>query len=99
MKQQILSAILFLIPFIATSQTEKYHSSFKEDFSDSTSIHFRYGSTGNKSEFKYKLGVNSPTEPGTKILSFKIDPKDSAGAGRGFMLGFTVMMILDVALG
>jgi hypothetical protein len=83
MKQQILSAILFLIPLVTISQTDKYHSSFKEDFSDSTSMHFRYGSTGNKSEFKYKLGVDSPTEPGTKILSFKIDPKDSAGAGRG----------------
>jgi hypothetical protein len=30
-----------------------------------------------------EIGVNSLSEPGTKILSFKIDPNDSAGAGRG----------------
>src|SRR5205085_9863579 len=52
-------------------------------FNDSTLKNFRYGSTGNKTDFKWKSGVNSPTEPGIKILSFKIDPTDSAGAGRG----------------
>ncbi|MDN3690239.1 glycoside hydrolase family 16 protein [Cyclobacterium jeungdonense] len=83
MKQQILSAILFVLPLIAISQTDTYHDSFIENFSDTTFDYFRYGSTGNKTEFKYKLGVNSPTEEGTKILSFKIDPQDSAGAGRG----------------
>lgn len=83
MKHPILSAVLFVIPFMAISQVEEYHSSFVENFSDSTSTYFRYGSTGNKAKFKYKLGVNSLTEPGTKILSFKIDPQDSAGAGRG----------------
>jgi hypothetical protein len=83
MKFPVLSAFLFLIPFSSICQTQDFHSSFKEDFSDSISQYFRYGSTGNKSDFKYKLGVNSPTEPGTKILSFKIDPLDSAGAGRG----------------
>lgn len=83
MKRHILSAILFFIPFIAVSQTDKFHSSFVENFTDSTSNYFRYGSTGNKTGFKYRLGVNSLTEAGTKILSFKIDPQDSAGAGRG----------------
>ena len=29
------------------------------------------------------MGVNSSIEPDTKVLSFKIDPLDSAGAGRG----------------
>jgi hypothetical protein len=83
MKQLILSAVLFFTPFIAFSQTDNFHSSFVEDFDDSTSTYFRYGSTGNKTEFKYKFGVNSLTEAGTKVLSFKIDPQDSAGAGRG----------------
>lgn len=68
---------------MAISQTEKFHRSFVEHFNDSTSNYFRYGSTGDKTGFKYKLGVNSLTQPGTKILSFKIDPADSAGAGRG----------------
>ncbi|WPP49755.1 glycoside hydrolase family 16 protein [Catalinimonas niigatensis] len=83
MKLHILSAILFFIPFTAISQTDKFHSAFVEDFADSTSNYFKYGSTGNKTAFKYKFGVNSLTEAGTNVLSFKIDPQDSAGAGRG----------------
>lgn len=83
MYKRILSAMVYFIPFIAISQTGKFHEAFVEDFSDTTSAYFRYGSTGNKAPFKYKLGVNSPSEEGTKILSFKIDPTDSAGAGRG----------------
>ncbi|NHE58737.1 glycoside hydrolase family 16 protein [Cyclobacterium plantarum] len=83
MIKHILSAMIYFIPLMAISQTEKYHEAFVEDFSDTTSAYFRYGSTGNKSDFKYKLGTNSPSEEGTKILSFKIDPTDSAGAGRG----------------
>ncbi len=83
MKHLILSSTLFLISAIAISQTEEFHGSFVEDFSKSSSNYFRYGSTGNKTDFKYRLGVDSPTEEGIKILSFKIDPQDSAGAGRG----------------
>lgn len=83
MRQHILSAIFVFISFAAISQTDKYHSSFVEDFADSTSNYFRYGSTGTKADFKYRLGVNSPTEAGANILTFKIDPQDSAGAGRG----------------
>lgn len=83
MKPTVFLAILSIIPLVTISQTDNYHGPFVEDFSDPTSIHFRYGSTGNKSEFKYQLGVDSPTEEGIKILSFKIDPTDSAGAGRG----------------
>ncbi|WP_114752099.1 glycoside hydrolase family 16 protein [Pleomorphovibrio marinus] len=83
MKQPILSVVLLLIPLIVISQSEEYHNSFVEDFSDTTFSYFRYGSTGNKAEFKYKSGVNSSVEPDTKVLSFKIDPQDSAGAGRG----------------
>lgn len=56
---------------------------FFENFSNDTSTFFQYGSTGNKSDFKWKMGHSSPTEPGTSILSFKIDPEDAAGAGRG----------------
>jgi hypothetical protein len=83
MKLTVLSAILILIPLISICQTLDFHGPFKEDFSDSTSSYFRYGSTGNKSDFKYKMGMNSSVEPGAKVLSFKIDPLDSAGAGRG----------------
>lgn len=66
----------------ATAQTDTPHS-FMEDFTDSTLHNFRYGSTGVRDAFKWRAGVNSSTEPGTKVLLFKIDPADSAGAGRG----------------
>ena len=83
MKLHFLLAILFFIPFLVLSQTDKDYDSFVENFEDSASIYFRYGSTGTKANFKYELGVNSPSEPGTNILSFQIDPEDRAGAGRG----------------
>ncbi|MEP6597107.1 MAG: glycoside hydrolase family 16 protein [Ginsengibacter sp.] len=83
MKQTILGALLFFIGFITNAQKDSISNSFIEDFSDSTLKNFRYGSTGNKADFKWKSGASSPTEPGTKILLFKIDPADSAGAGRG----------------
>jgi len=83
MNQHILWAILFFIPLLAVAQTDNYHRSFVENFEDADLNYFRYGSTGTKASFKYEVGVNSPSEPGTKILSFKIDPEDMAGAGRG----------------
>jgi hypothetical protein len=83
MKETILSAALFLICLSTHAQKDSTSNSFVEDFSDSTLKNFRYGSAGNKADFKWKSGVNSVSEPGTKILLFKIDPADSAGAGRG----------------
>jgi hypothetical protein len=83
MRQIILLAVLFLNGFLINAQEGNNHSAFLEHFNDSASKYFRYGSTGTKADFKWKLGANSPTEPGTKIMSFKIDPNDSAGAGRG----------------
>ena len=83
MKQIILSAVICFIGSIAHAQIETEQGAFIENFNDSASPYFRYGSSGNKADFKWKMGVTSPTEPSTKILLFKIDPNDSAGAGRG----------------
>src|SRR5258706_5846073 len=83
MKQTILLALLFFMAFISNAQKDSVYNSFIEDFNDSTLKNFKYGSTGIKADFKWKSGVNSSTEPGTKILLFKINPEDSAGAGRG----------------
>src|SRR3954452_24892097 len=83
MKRTLLLVILSFIAVITHAQSDTVHSSFIENFSDSTLKNFKYGSTGNEADFKWKSGVNSVTEPGTKILSFKIDPGDSAGAGIG----------------
>ena len=82
-----MKPILFLFSFFISltiyAQNGKLSPSFIENFSDSVLENFRYGSTGNKSAFKWQSGVTSKTEPGPKVLLFKIDPSDSAGAGRG----------------
>ena len=85
MKQLLVIAVF--VSLMACSQEDHSHDgsqdAFVENFSTPTSAYFRYGSTGNQADFKWKAGVASPTAPGTDILSFKIDPEDSAGAGRG----------------
>ena len=83
MKQTILFTLLFCIVFTTNAQEVKLSNSFSENFSDSTLKNFRWGSAGTKADFKWKSGVNSLTEPGTKILSMNMDPEDRAGAGRG----------------
>jgi hypothetical protein len=83
MKIMFLLTAILIAGFSAYGQNDEYHGSFFEDFKRPRLKHFRYGSTGKKSDFKWRSGVKSTTEPGTKILSFKIDPSDSAGAGRG----------------
>ena len=76
----ILTAILTV--FKAQAQ-DGMARAFVEDFNDSVLHHFFYGSTGVRDAFKWKAGVRSSSEPATNVLLFNIDPKDSAGAGRG----------------
>lgn len=73
----------FFISVTIYAQNGKLSHSFIENFNDSVLQNFRYGSTGNKAAFKWQSGVSSKVEPGSKVLLFKIDPLDSAGAGRG----------------
>lgn len=80
--------LLVLIAFSSVlltsdSQQEEFHDSFKEDFSKRKSEFFRYGSTGKKAAFKWKSGAKSSEADDSKILSFKINPKDEAGPGKG----------------
>ncbi len=56
---------------------------FREDFDSTRLSHFRYGSTGTKAAFKYTVGKKSESEKATRVLSFKIDPAEEAGAGKG----------------
>lgn len=79
----LMIAVIFLNCQFSQAQKIKEQDAFIENFNSTVSKIFRYSSTGNKADFKKALGVNSTTEPGTKILSFKIDPSDSAGPGRG----------------
>jgi beta-glucanase (GH16 family) len=65
------------------SEKEPYHDSFIEDFNNSSSGYFQYHSGGKGAEFTRTFGINSEIDQGTKVLRFRIDPDDSAGAGRG----------------
>lgn len=81
MKHLLLLLVLVGNPAIA--QPKPIQKAFKEEFRKSTSPYFSYGSTGQNLPFKYVQGITSPTEPKTTILSFKINPDEAAGAGRG----------------
>lgn len=83
MKKALLIAFSIFFLHNSNAQTSIDQTSFFEDFSDSQSANFRAGSTGTKADFKMKMGVPSQMEKSAKVLSFKIDPQDSAGAGRG----------------
>lgn len=76
-----IAAALFL--GLAAASDEPAHQSFREDFDGSTPQYFTYASTGNRADFTRTFGAPSTVEPGTRVLSFKIDPSDPAGAGRG----------------
>ena len=81
--RQLLLFFLLFFNLVAYSQDAKLSHGFIENFNDSVLQNFRYGSTGVKDAFKWQSGITSKTEPGTKVLLFKIDPMGSAGAGRG----------------
>lgn len=82
MKPFLLLLLVLFAGNIIRAQKESFSGAFKEDFSDTALHYFHYGSTGNQSPFKWRSGV-AATGDSINVLSFKIDPADSAGAGRG----------------
>ncbi len=83
MKPLHFFTFLLIAGLSACAVHDHYQKSFHEDFNHSSSRYFQYHTTGIPAPFKSAFGITSPSEPGDKILSFKIDPDDSAGAGRG----------------
>ena len=77
----LISLPLFL--FISDSSQMEMHHAFQENFRHRKSEFFRYGSTGEKAGWKWKSGKNSSETADSKVLSFKIHPKEEAGAGKG----------------
>ncbi|GAA0877892.1 hypothetical protein GCM10009119_08600 [Algoriphagus jejuensis] len=75
--------ILFTSMLHSDSQELALHEAFREEFSDKKPTFFHYGSTGRKVGFKWKSGQPAQTEPESKVLSLKINPKDEAGPGKG----------------
>ena len=82
MKSLLPKAIVLCLCLSATT-VEPPYKSFREDFDGYSPEHFSYAAGGNQANFTRTFGVDSPTEPGTSVLSFKIDPSDPSGAGRG----------------
>jgi hypothetical protein len=78
-----LTLLLLVCGYSSFCQKIVFQDEFKEDFSKPFFENFNYGSTGELMDFSFNQGIDSPTEPGTKILSFKINPAEKAGAGRG----------------
>src|SRR6476619_3348129 len=78
----LITATIFLL-LKSKAQTSVGQNSFFEDFNDTASMNFRGGSTGTTAAFKVRMGATSQLEKSAKVLSLKIDPQDSAGAGRG----------------
>jgi hypothetical protein len=82
MKSLLPKTIVLWLCLSATT-VEPPYKSFREDFDSDSLNHFSYASGGNQAAFTRTFGMNSSTEPGTSVLSFKIDPSDPPGAGRG----------------
>lgn len=59
----------------------EFHEAFREEFSSRHSAFFRYGSTGIKAGFKWKSGKK--INPDLEVLSFKLNPKEESGPGKG----------------
>ena len=87
MQTSFMTQVLLVLSFFFTTalyaQNERVSDSFIENFNDPVLHYFRYGSTGINDAFKCQTGVTSQTDHGLKVLRLKIDPMDSAGAGRG----------------
>ncbi len=76
--------IFLLLSLIQSDQFYgDFHEAFREDFSSRKPENFYYGSTGTQAGFKWKSGKKSKTEPGSNVLSFKLDPNENAGPGKG----------------
>ncbi|MBN7810254.1 glycoside hydrolase family 16 protein [Algoriphagus sp. H41] len=83
MKITLLYTLFLALLLQSDQKHQEFHSAFREDFSSAQLENFRYGSTGRKAAFKWKSGKKSKSEPGTRVLSFKLHPKENPGPGKG----------------
>lgn len=83
MRKDFIVLITCMTGLFSCTEKEPYHDSFIEDFNNSSSEYFQHHTGGKGAEFTWTFGINSQVEQGTKVLRFRIDPEDSAGAGRG----------------
>jgi hypothetical protein len=82
--KKIFTVLLILTVILSVSaKREKHHRQFFEDFKKSSSRYFSPNIKGTGADARYEFAAESKTEPGTKIIMYRIDPDDPAGAGKG----------------
>lgn len=75
---------LLLITLIRTDQFKgDFHPAFREEFSSASLENFHYASTGTQARFKWKSGKRPKSGPDTRLLSFRLNPKEDPGPGKG----------------
>jgi hypothetical protein len=68
----------------------RFHGPFVENFDEPTPRYFNMHSRraqGWEKDYRFFPGAHSLSERGTKVMLFRIDPEDPAGAGRGPEIG------------
>ena len=79
----VVIAVLLITGLTSFSGKDRVHGRFLEDFKKRSSRYFQHNTKGSGSDLRYEFGKKSQSEPGTSIVTFKIDPEDPAGAGKG----------------
>ena len=83
----VLTAVVLTTSFVQAQPESagkvKFHKRFVEHFNEPESPFFNSNLRKSGVENRYFPGIESPSEKGVKIMMFKIDPDDPAGAGRG----------------
>jgi hypothetical protein len=88
----VLSAIVLTVSYLQAQETPpqpagkiKFQGQFIENFDKPTSPFFiqRRDNRTEEEDFRYFPGNSSLSEKGTKVMLYRINPEDPAGAGRG----------------
>jgi len=84
MKSRLLTALLSVASVSLMAQ-EQYHGAFVENFDSSVSEFFTqgHGRHNSDADYRYTPAAPSLSEKGSRVMLFRIDPDDPAGAGRG----------------
>lgn len=82
-KRLLLIAGIVITILSISSKREKHHGRFFEDFNKTSAKYFTPNLKKTGTDSRYLFGTESTSEPGTRIVSFRIDPDDPAGAGKG----------------
>jgi beta-glucanase (GH16 family) len=83
MQHKIFSLALLIALVFSCSVQKDFQGAIHEDFNKPDPKHFGFHTGGLGADFTRAFGIESPSEPGTNIMLFRIDPEDRAGAGRG----------------